>query len=239
MQIEMKYNLPMPQKQSRDWLVEFAGLFTIGGVAVISFVSIDDNRARWVALGITLAFAALHLFQNHEGETLKLHLYLATQTALAISLIVLQPNVFASGILFFVLSATVMVCLPTRPALLWIGVFAVITYFNFALTTTGELGWCMFCLTLAASCSLARLANLYAMLKSPVRKASTCWKNCKPRTANCKSMLHRWSSWRLPKSATAWPARCTMRWVITSPSPPSNLKARNASSHQTLIAPPA
>ncbi len=136
----MKYNVPMPQKHSRDWLLEFAGVFTVGAVAVISFVSLDDIRARWIALGITLAFAALHLFQNHESETFKLHLYLAVQTALAVSLIVLQPNAFASGILFFVLSATVMVCLPTRPALLWIGVFAVVTYFNFVLATNWGTG---------------------------------------------------------------------------------------------------
>ena len=136
----MKYNVNMPQKQSKDWLLEFAGLFTIGAVAVISFVSLDDPRARWIALGITLAFAALHLFQNHEGETFKLYLYFAIQTALAVSLIVLQPNAFASGILFFVLSATAMVCLPTPPALFWIGVFAVVTYFNFTLATNWGTG---------------------------------------------------------------------------------------------------
>ncbi len=129
----MKYNVSMPKKHNQNWLLDFAGLFTVGAVAVISFATIESNSARWIALGITLAFGALFLFHH----TLKLQFYFAIQTALAVSLSLLQPNTFASGVLFFVLSAEAMTALQLRQAALWIGIFTVATYFNFAFVV----GW--------------------------------------------------------------------------------------------------
>ncbi|MBI3244524.1 MAG: sensor histidine kinase [Chloroflexi bacterium] len=129
----MKYNVNMPQKHSKDWLLEFAGLFTVGAVAVISFVTIENNSTRWIALGLTLAFGALFLFHH----SIRVHFYFALQTTLAVSLILLQPNTFAAGVLFFVLSAEAMTVLPLRQATLWISIFTVATYFNFAFVA----GW--------------------------------------------------------------------------------------------------
>ena len=129
----MKYNVNMPPKHSKDWLLEFAGLFTVGAVAVIAFATIEDNSARWIALGLTLAFGALLLFHHN----IRVHFYFALQTALAVSLILFQPNTFAAGILFFVLSAEAMTILPLRQATLWISIFTVATYFNFAFVV----GW--------------------------------------------------------------------------------------------------
>lgn len=129
----MKYNVSMLQKRGKDWLPEFAGVFTVGAVAVISFITIDDPGSRWVALGINLAFGALHLFHHN----IRLPFYFAIQTVLAISLGVLQPTTFAAGLLFFVLSAEAMTALPVRQGVLWIGVFTLATYFNFGLA----IGW--------------------------------------------------------------------------------------------------
>ncbi|MEK7787387.1 MAG: hypothetical protein AAB658_18450, partial [Chloroflexota bacterium] len=119
----------MLQKRGKDWLLESAGVFTVGAVAVISFITIDDPGSRWVALGVNLAFGVLHLFHHN----IRLPFYFAIQTVLAISLGLLQPNTFAAGLLFFVLSAEAMTALPVRQGVLWIGIFIIATYFTFGL----------------------------------------------------------------------------------------------------------
>ncbi len=110
-------------------LIDLAGVFTVAAVAVISFVSIDDGTARWTSLALLLAFAGLLVFHPHEiTSPLVPQAYFLAQTLLAIGVLWLRPNAFAAPILFFVLSAEVMVTLVTRQALLWILAFLVITY---------------------------------------------------------------------------------------------------------------
>ena len=127
----MQYNARMRLRPLG--LMDLAGLFTVGAVAIISFVSIDAPAVRWVAAGLCLAFAALLLYHPHDAREPVRHGYFAAQTALAVGLLTTQPNAFAAPILFFVLSAEVMVTLPTARGLAWIGAFLAITYFNAAL----------------------------------------------------------------------------------------------------------
>lgn len=123
-------------KLRRFTLMDLAGLFTVGAVAVISFVSIDNPAGRWMALGFCLAFAALQLFHSYGAQELAKHGYFALQTVLAVGLILAKPNAFAAPILFFVLSAEVMTSLPLRRGLAWIGVFLAITYLEAGATSS-------------------------------------------------------------------------------------------------------
>lgn len=124
----MRYNPAMPPRRHFS-LIDLTGVFTVAAVAVISFISIDDVAARWTSLTLMLAFAGLLVFHPPSApSSLVPQIYFAAQTLLAIGLLWLQPNAFAAPILFFVLSAEVMVTLATRPALIWIVVFLVITY---------------------------------------------------------------------------------------------------------------
>ena len=108
-------------------LRDIAGLFTIGAVALISYLSIEDPGARWIALGIALAFAGLLFFCPRSLGLAGFHVYLAAQTALVIALMLLRPSTFSAPILFFILSAEAMVTLPLRQAMLWIVAFVAIT----------------------------------------------------------------------------------------------------------------
>jgi signal transduction histidine kinase len=133
----MKYNGRMSQKHSRNWLLDFAGWFTIGAVAVISFATIDDAGGRWVAVGLALAFGALDFFCSNILHGRFVHLFFAAQTALTIGLMLLKANFFAAPVLFFILSAQAMIFLPLRQAALWIGVFVLIT----AINSIAAFGW--------------------------------------------------------------------------------------------------
>ena len=124
----MRYNNPAMLRRLKFGVMDLAGVFTVGAVAVISFVSIDDPAARWAAVGLCLAFAGLLLYHPHNAGEPLLHGYFATQTLLAIGLLLTQPNAFAAPILFFILSAEVMVTLPVARGLTWIGGILVITF---------------------------------------------------------------------------------------------------------------
>jgi signal transduction histidine kinase len=107
--------------------LDFTGRFTIGVVAVISFFSVEDPNARWAAAGLALAFAVVDVFCPGAIRSRFVPVFFAVQTALVIALMSLRPNVYAAPVLFFVLSAEVMVTLPLRPAALWIAVFVAVT----------------------------------------------------------------------------------------------------------------
>jgi signal transduction histidine kinase len=127
----MKYNLLMPSpavlSRFAERLLNLTGWFTIGVVAIISFVSIDDPAARWVAVGLCLAFVMMDCFFPRRLRPGFEHVFFAVGTLLTVGLMALKTNSFVAPILFFILSAEVMVNLPLRQAWLWIVVFVVIT----------------------------------------------------------------------------------------------------------------
>ena len=112
-------------------LLDLSGLFTVAVVGLISFISIDDPSARWVALGFVLAFAVVDIV-FHSGKALRSpHLYFAVQTALVAGLFLTRPDQFAAPILFFVLSAEVMsIFKDRRHAAAWLIIFIVVTGIN-------------------------------------------------------------------------------------------------------------
>jgi signal transduction histidine kinase len=123
--------------QLSQHLLDLSGYFTIAVVAVLSFISIDDPGGRWIAVGMTAAFAAVNFFFEHTLGSRYANAFFATQTLLAVGLMAQQPNTFVAPILFFILSAQVTVDLPLRPAMLWLGVFILIT----AVFTLYAFGW--------------------------------------------------------------------------------------------------
>ncbi len=137
----MQYNGRMLRLRPLS-LLDFAGIFTVGAVAILSYLSIEAPAGRWAAVGLTLAFAALLFFHPHhepqaDGFSLSSQAYFAAQTALTIALILLQPrSLYSAPILFFVLSAEAMVALPMRQAAAWIGVFLLVTLAH-ALSSAG------------------------------------------------------------------------------------------------------
>lgn len=133
-------------------LLDLAGLFTVAVVGLISFISIDDPQRRWLALGLTLAFATLDVV-FHSGTKIRgTWPYFAAQTLLTIGLFLLGPDQFAAPILFFVLSAEAMVALPLRQAALWIGIFILVTAVN-AFAVGGPIGGFFFTLPYVAGYS--------------------------------------------------------------------------------------
>jgi signal transduction histidine kinase len=143
----MQYN-DLMRRLLKFGLLDFAGVFTVGAVAVISFISIDETVPRWLSLALTLGFAALLVFHPAEAPPAVKHAYFGAQTLLTVGLLLLQPNQFAAPVLFFILSAEVMTTLPTRPALAWIGTYLLIT-FVFAATLSDPLNGLVFTLPYA------------------------------------------------------------------------------------------
>jgi len=133
-------------------LLDLAGLFTIAVVGLISFISIDDPQARWIALGLILAFGALDVIFHSGSKMRGAWPYFAAQTLLAIGLFALGPDQFAAPILFFVLSAEAMVALPLRQAALWLGIFILVTAVN-AFAIAGPIGGFFFTLPYVAGYS--------------------------------------------------------------------------------------
>lgn len=133
---DLAYNRPRMQK-SKIRLLDLSGLFTIAVVGLISFISIDDPGARWVALGFVLAFAVLDVV-FHSGERLQQpHFYFAAQTLLVVGLFMARPDQFAAPILFFVLSAEAMIVFKDRRnAAIWLVIFILVTMIN-SLTVIG------------------------------------------------------------------------------------------------------
>lgn len=109
-------------------LFNIAAYVTVGAVGLIGLLVIRDANSRWIAAVLLLAFGILlSLFSRAENHARLVHLYFAIQTLILFGLWHLQPEDSPFGILFFVLSAQVMLLLPPRIAALWILVFTVLT----------------------------------------------------------------------------------------------------------------
>jgi signal transduction histidine kinase len=108
-------------------MLDATGWFTIGVVAILSYVTIDDPANRWVGVGLCLAVAVLDFFWEERLRHRYIHFYFAAQVGLIIALFSIQIDTFVAPILFFILSAQAIVSLPGRWAAVWIGVFILVT----------------------------------------------------------------------------------------------------------------
>lgn len=114
------------------FLFNIATYLTLGAVAISGLLALETTRSRWMAGILLVAFGILlSLFWRTEQSERYVHLYFAAQTLIIFSLFSLQPENSPFGVLFFVLSAQVMLLLPPRPAALWIVAFILMTGIGF------------------------------------------------------------------------------------------------------------
>lgn len=110
-----------------DLLLSLTAYLTLAAVAVLGLSMPRQTGERWITAGLLLGFGIL-LARTPDMHTpgRQSHLYLAAQTTLVVGLLALGPiSLFL--LLYFLLSAQVMLLLPQRTAALWIGVFVLIT----------------------------------------------------------------------------------------------------------------
>ena len=113
-----------------DRFLNWAAYAVLAGVAVAGIVEIDKVYQRWMAVPALIAIAVLYNrtpgigVQSNQRAA---HLLLGTQTALVAYLLTLDPDSPGFPILFFILSSLAMRLLPLSAALLWVGLFALIT----------------------------------------------------------------------------------------------------------------
>ncbi|MGH2521611.1 MAG: hypothetical protein ACRDH2_03820, partial [Anaerolineales bacterium] len=120
------------------FLVNVAAYLTLGAVAINGLLALETTRSRWIAGVLLVAFGSLlSLVLRTENKERYTHLYFVAQTLIVVSLWTLQPEDSPFGVLFFVLSAQVMLLLPSRPAALWIVAFILMTGIGFV----GSFGW--------------------------------------------------------------------------------------------------
>jgi signal transduction histidine kinase len=123
-------------KNLNELLADLAAWITVAAVALISWVSIDDPVRRIAALGLCLSFVAVQAVTTFWFSRKYEDLYLAIQTAITTALFPLGINSFAAPILFFVLSSYAMTLKPVRRGVVWIAIFALITFVGFGLITS-------------------------------------------------------------------------------------------------------
>lgn len=107
--------------------LNIAGFVTIAAVAVVGWFAIDDPANRWLAVVGLLIFAAVNTYVELNHAQSRRHLlFLPLQALIAFSLNFLERDYQIFGTLYFVLSAQVMLILPPRRAILWIGLFGIL-----------------------------------------------------------------------------------------------------------------
>ncbi len=104
-------------------------VFAVGiPMLIAAFANEDPNR--WLIAGLYTALVVLLIADERSvwpHTNLMNHMYMAISTILVTSLAILDPNVGAGIILFFMLSSQVTTLFPWRTGLIWLGIFTVIT----------------------------------------------------------------------------------------------------------------
>ena len=138
------YNISMyglPPTRHRTVLLYSMFYFAFAGVAArgLEVYFSNDLEWRWVAIPLVLSFGLLAAICHWPIRWLWRfpHFYLAVQTALVLTLLLLPPRIDVWGILYFLLSAQAMIMFRQRIGFAWITIFA-----GAALSSiTYTLGW--------------------------------------------------------------------------------------------------
>ena len=138
------YNISMyglPPTRHRTVLLYSMFYFAFAGVAArgLEVYFSNDLEWRWVAIPLVLSFGLLAAICHWPIRWLWRfpHFYLAVQTALVLTLLLLPPRIDVWGILYFLLSAQAMTMFRQRIGFAWITIFA-----GAALSSiTYTLGW--------------------------------------------------------------------------------------------------
>jgi signal transduction histidine kinase len=111
-------------------------VFAVSIPALWSLFS-NQEPSRWIATGLLATFAVLNFLPENAVRGLKLrhpHLYMAVMAALITGLALLPPGTPWFVVLFFILSADVMLRFPGQTGYAWVGVFSALTVISFLLT---------------------------------------------------------------------------------------------------------
>lgn len=115
-----------PRPTSYNFVIlNIASYITLITFALPTFLQWDDLAHPWWFAFLAATFGVgLVIHQYTVANQLISHMYLGCQTAVIGGLVLVMPNGFEAGILFFILSAQAMLSLPTRQAVVWLGVFS-------------------------------------------------------------------------------------------------------------------
>jgi signal transduction histidine kinase len=117
-------------------LLNIASYLTVATIAIVGWFAVGPE-SRWVMLGLILAFVIGNLYYDTDFGRRHVDFYLAVQTVIVFALQQLGAEESLFNVLYFVLSAQAMVCLPPRRAAGWILVFCALT----ALMGIVAFGW--------------------------------------------------------------------------------------------------
>lgn len=154
---------------SRSPLLYITAYLTLAAVALVELILIPTPETNWSTAGLLLIFGGLLAVRPFCKEFgWQNHLYLALQTGVVTSLLLLRPGSLMLPMLFCVLSVMAPMSVPLRGAALWIVIFALINTLHFALIKDDDHGWMVslpftvgyiFCGTFAMSLARTRLAQ--------------------------------------------------------------------------------
>lgn len=123
----------MPRNHSSPsqnfFLLNLAGYLTLATIIVSSWYDITQSAHTGVILALLLMFGVLlAVYQRTENSPQWIHLYLGGQSGLILGVALVEPQISIAFILFFVLSAQAMLFLPLKSALIWLGLFFLVTF---------------------------------------------------------------------------------------------------------------
>lgn len=112
------------------FLLNIAAYVTLIMVAFLVLREMTAGADRWLATGLFILFGILQAFYPRlEHHPRYVHLYLAAQTAVILTIYNLEPSASLDiHTLFFVLSAEAMLFLPALTGMLWIVALTVLTF---------------------------------------------------------------------------------------------------------------
>lgn len=116
-------------------MFQVTSYLAIGASAAVGFMLAPSATVRWI-IGILLSvMAVLQLFvPNARSPKWQVHLYLGVQCIIPAALMFVLPGWTMFPILYFPLSVTAVLYLPTRIGSCWIVVFTLITGLSFGIT---------------------------------------------------------------------------------------------------------
>nr|MBI2903848.1 sensor histidine kinase [Chloroflexota bacterium] len=129
---------PSTPSRRADLLMTVSAYLVLAAVAALGVYTISDPGHIPAVAALLIAFGLFFLFP-HPPQWQR-HLYLLAQTAIVVTLSVLEPHSYGYPILFFMLSAQASIFFPQRPALLWVGLFTAATAVVFTLAGGWQAG---------------------------------------------------------------------------------------------------
>ncbi|MEA2008448.1 MAG: histidine kinase dimerization/phosphoacceptor domain-containing protein, partial [Chloroflexota bacterium] len=128
------------KKQFENQLLFFVGYFAWGAVALLGIRFVEPGPVRAFCLGSLILYGVLFGFSSKIVSEVWQNIYYLVQTAIVAALIALNPDWGVFPILYFMLSAEVMMSFSQRKGLLWIGAFALLTAGIFVLAAGWQVG---------------------------------------------------------------------------------------------------